>query len=371
MLFLGLLIYFLVLLIAYGFIFPLIPATRNLPVSLWVILLYAFSTILGVFMGFLIDVYNPRAKERMRNLIRIIGVKWLSVLTVLVTLGYFFLIIFWFHKQPGTLSLSLLVPVLFVSSLNAIGFEIKLKRLEEKKPGKVVLPEMRPPEATPESDVVESPETTQASNVEEEIVKTFKWKFERNDYSLNLVIRRNVYDSFKNFERILDNSRWSQEYVTDGISEEIRELAQSLFKVGMLYGTYQEVSFVLSFVQQVIRYQVEEAEYPKYPIETLVDGNGDCEDFSILGAALLKCMGYEIALLLGPGHAALGVAGAEGLPGSYVEHRGIRYYYCEMTGQGWQIGQIPEGYEKVKIDVCPVPDPPPKVVRPEDVPVTT
>ena len=165
---------------------------------------------------------------------------------------------------------------------------------------------------------------------------------------------------------MLDSSKWSEEYVGGGITGEIRELAYQLYKVGMPFGTYQEVSFVLSFVQQVIKYQMEAGEYPRYPFETLVDEKGDCEDFSILGAAVLKCMGYEVALLVVLGHAALGVAGATGLPGVFVERNGLRYYYCEMTAEGWKIGQMPKEYEGKKMEVFPVPSPPAKVVRLEE-----
>jgi hypothetical protein len=61
-------------------------------------------------------------------------------------------------------------------------------------------------------------------------------------------------------------------------------------------------------------------EYPKYPLETLVEKKGDCEDQSILAAALLAAMGYEVALLILPIHVALGVAGFDSRPGSRVVH---------------------------------------------------
>ena len=45
-------------------------------------------------------------------------------------------------------------------------------------------------------------------------------------------------------------------------------------------------------MQNAINYESEEGEYPRYyTVETLVDEAGDCEDFSILGASILKIMG--------------------------------------------------------------------------------
>ncbi|MBS3920621.1 MAG: hypothetical protein KG012_17240 [Deltaproteobacteria bacterium] len=243
-----------------------------------------------------------------------------------------------------------LIPAFLVSGLNAIGLEIPLRRLEERpEPGKVVLPEIPP-----------------APEIKEEIVRNFQWKYEEKDYALSLIIRQSVYESFKTRNRNPDISKWVEEYVIGGITGEIRGLAHQLYKIGMPFGTYQEVDFVLSFVQQAIQYQHEEAEYPRFPVETLADGTGDCEDFSILGAAILKCMGYEVGLMVLPGHAGLGVAGAAELPGIYVEKDGLRYYYCEMTVDGWKIGQVPEEYEGKRMEVFPVPSLPVKVVRIED-----
>ena len=118
-------------------------------------------------------------------------------------------------------------------------------------------------------------------------------------------------------------------------------MAAQLYRLGHPFGSQDEVAFVLAFVQQVITYRSEEGEYPRYPVETLWEGGGDCEDYSILGAAILLSMGYQVALLLLPRHAALGVAGADGLPGVYAEHEGVRYFYCEMTGESWRFGELP------------------------------
>ncbi len=244
MFFLGLLIYLLILPLAYWFVLPLTPVLRGFPFAIVVIIQYAFSTLLAVLLAYLINVYNPPANGRIRNLVRIIGVRWLCALTASVILMCIGVGVFWFHEYPGTLSMGFLLPALVVSVLNAIGVEIPLRRLEETpEPGKVVLPEVP---LLPE--------------MKEEIVRSFQWKHEGKDYSLRLVIRRSVYESFKGRSRVLDSSKWSEEYVLGGITGEIRELAYDLYKIGMPFGTYREVSFALSFVQQVIKYQMEEGE---------------------------------------------------------------------------------------------------------------
>jgi hypothetical protein len=349
MLFLGLLIYLMLFPIANWLLVPFLPFVKSLPLFIWAPVLFILSLFLGMAIAYMIDIYNPDRKPGFRNLIRLKGVRLLVFFSVLAVLGFVVLKLIIHVEFPGAVVLGVIMPIAFVSLVNAIGIEIPLRRLDEvPEPGKVVLPE------------------TVRLEVKEEIVRNFTWNFDDKPYSITLVIRRSIYESLKGKERVLDYSRWSDEYVKEGIGGETHELARQMYKIGMPYGTYEEVSFVLSFVQQVITYQKEEEEYPRYPVETLVDSCGDCEDFSILGAAILKCMGYEVALMFLPGHAALGVAGAEGLKGAFITHEGLNYYYCEMTGTGWKFGERPEDYKEGDMKVSPVPALPGKIVRMED-----
>ncbi len=118
---------------------------------------------------------------------------------------------------------------------------------------------------------------------------------------------------------------------------------------------FERVSFVTAFVQS-LPYTPDNVttdfdEYPRYPVETLVDDGGDCEDSSILLASALDAMGYDAVLLEMPGHMAVGVAGDETVKGNYVESNGIRYFYVETTGGNWKIGEIPEEFESSPITV--------------------
>lgn len=74
---------------------------------------------------------------------------------------------------------------------------------------------------------------------------------------------------------------------------------------------------------------------------------GDCEDTTILAASILQCMAYEVVILVGPSHAALGVAGAEGFPEPFRAYpfKGRRYFYCETTAKGWKVGEVPAQYQ--------------------------
>lgn len=125
------------------------------------------------------------------------------------------------------------------------------------------------------------------------------------------------------------------------------------------YDKYQTVEFVVAFVQGLPYVTDSEStgydEYPRYPMETLEEQGGDCEDTAILTATLLREMGYGAALIVLPGHCAVGVKGDPSVEGVYYEIDGIRYYYLETTGQDWPIGEIPEEYRDLRAKVLPLP----------------
>jgi hypothetical protein len=120
------------------------------------------------------------------------------------------------------------------------------------------------------------------------------------------------------------------------------------------------INHMMRFVQN-LKYSKDKVaegfnEYPKFPIETLVDKGGDCEDTSILLASLLEQFGYGTVLLglFGRNHMAVGVAGESDLPGSYYTHNGTQYYYVETTAPGWKVGQVPEDMKGGEAKIIPV-----------------
>lgn len=203
-------------------------------------------------------------------------------------------------------------------------------------------------------------EIPEESIIEGDFNLQFSWEYHNQLYEILLPIRRSVYEEYKQKERNLSVSEWAKCYVTDGICAEIRELSYRLIKYTKDSDHDEEVDFILSFIQSVIEYtpdlnsQGELIEYPKYPIETLVEKKGDCEDFSFLGGAILKSMGYKVALLELPRHIALGICGVA--KGFYVEKDGERFYYREMTASGWSTGEVPSNFVNETVEVHIIPD---------------
>lgn len=129
------------------------------------------------------------------------------------------------------------------------------------------------------------------------------------------------------------------------ISSMVQKINEAAIKEG--FTESEKVNFVIAFVQS-LPYTEDSVttdwdEYPRYPIETLFDRGGDCEDTSILVAALLDRMGYDVCLLIleDENHCAVGVV-IEGTYGTYYEYNGKKYFYLETVGEGWEIGDYPD-----------------------------
>jgi hypothetical protein len=152
-------------------------------------------------------------------------------------------------------------------------------------------------------------------------------------------------------------------YVSDRFDDRyIKSLANEIEQYGEENGLSdrQVVDHAIAFVQD-LEYTKDKVstgydEYPKYPVETLYDKGGDCEDTCILLSSLLEEMGYATVLLIlrNENHMALGVAGEESIEGAYYDHDGRQYYYVETTAAGWNVGEVPPDIEDGQAQIEPV-----------------
>ncbi|MFW5983098.1 MAG: hypothetical protein ACOCQ4_01250 [bacterium] len=134
-------------------------------------------------------------------------------------------------------------------------------------------------------------------------------------------------------------------------SPEVKQIAEYLkdFADTELLSKYEFAKLILSFVHEnPIRYSYDEnstgyPEYFRFPLETIVDKEGDCDCKAILACALYKYLGYEVAFLILPGHAAIAVGFEQELPFTNLYFKGLHWYYAESTGDHWVPGQLPYG----------------------------
>lgn len=166
--------------------------------------------------------------------------------------------------------------------------------------------------------------------------------------------RYNIYRDVPVTERkksmgyLVTTQDWAIKYHTQSVENKSIERG---------YGSYDEVSLTLSFVQH-LQYTSDKVttgydEYPRFPIETLGDCGGDCEDTSILFATMVKILGYDAVLIHLPGHMGVGVKG-DLQSGTYYSYKGNKYYYCETTGLGWKIGEIPDEFKDASATIIEI-----------------
>ncbi|MBN1860816.1 MAG: hypothetical protein JW840_05070 [Candidatus Thermoplasmatota archaeon] len=137
----------------------------------------------------------------------------------------------------------------------------------------------------------------------------------------------------------------------------IQFLINQILSLKTLRSETEKINFVASFVQS-IEYKNDDPEntsyeYPRYPLETLKEKRGDCEDKAILTAALLGILEYNVSLIRLPHHMAVGVHLNESLPGYsfYVD----QYYYLETTTLHMTLGRVPPEYEGISnVTVYPI-----------------
>jgi hypothetical protein len=190
------------------------------------------------------------------------------------------------------------------------------------------------------------------SHAQGEETVTLKWPFKGEEFTWTTKFRQGDLQYYRSRQRpqTIDYSIYASDRMDD---QYMRELTGLFGKFARQYNmTRREIiNFVVTFVQH-LPYTSDNVttpydEYPRFPLETLIEKGGDCEDTAILAATLLKEMGFDSLLVLLPRHMALAVA-CEDCSGTHYEVNNRRYYYVETTGTGWEIGQVPpqmEGYE--------------------------
>jgi len=208
--------------------------------------------------------------------------------------------------------------------------------------------------------------SAQKANKKRVYEKEYKWEYNNMRYTVSLHINKRLYSYYRDqrehsvyLYRFGDNEV-QPNYNAFMLSEHDRQVINPLAKQlnGLGHTELERIYLALTFVQSLpYAYDIDTKgrdEYLRFPIETLVDGCGDCEDKVMLLAALLHEMDIDIALLSMPQHLALGV-NCNALEGDgYFLSQDKRYYYAETTLANWKIGQVPKNYSSEVTEVIPI-----------------
>jgi hypothetical protein len=206
---------------------------------------------------------------------------------------------------------------------------------------------------------------------------TIRYQFEapnQSEHNLTLVIPLNDYRGYKersrpSYEAELTRHEVANKFLeaysamaTDPsddaiINSIVRQLNDEVVAEDL--SELKKIQLVLGFVQSLTYAKdvVPTAydEYPQYPIETLFEQGGDCEDTSILIVAILTEMDFDVALLLFEefDHMGVGINFDVRYGNSWIYGDGRRYWYLDTTG-GHSLGWCPEPYDVTSAYVYPV-----------------
>ncbi len=173
-------------------------------------------------------------------------------------------------------------------------------------------------------------------------------------YDLELIFPENLYEYYtEKSHRVISVDEFSG-FVTPYIFESV---ADKLWEVNN-----NEEDFVNSALMIVHQIDYEETTPIKYPVETIIEGKGDCDLFSIIAASIIKAGGLDVVLLYyeEQTHMNIGVALSSAPQDArdstyHVNYNNNRYYVAECTGEnwieGWRIGECPPELKDLNAEV--------------------
>ena len=220
--------------------------------------------------------------------------------------------------------------------------------------------------ASPETDIVlvyssrssNSDPLKFKSDAGEEVYRmTYVWSFDGYNQSYRADIPTELLEYYR--EKPHSFSEYQRYALSDYDREVVRNFAAAFKEHGRRYKyTDDQIAInIITFVYTLPYTSDLETtgftEYPRYPVETLIEG-GDCEDRAILISALLYELGIENIIIRLEDHAAVGLKDNGNYTGKYYDYNGTRYYYAEVFGTSATVGIIPPNIDPTLIDLYPV-----------------
>lgn len=171
---------------------------------------------------------------------------------------------------------------------------------------------------------------------------------DRPSGSTNYQLTVSVTSSLYEYYRSKDHNLYSYDFAKFVTPSTLKPIADDLWSI---YS--QDEDFANGVLMIVHQIPYAESAPQKYPVETIVENEGDCDLFSFIAASIMKAGGLDVVLLLyeTQSHMNVGVY----LPNEpedarsavhYYTHDGKRYYVAECTGDewrtGWRVGESPD-----------------------------
>jgi hypothetical protein len=178
-------------------------------------------------------------------------------------------------------------------------------------------------------------------------------------YQLNVIIPENLHEYYEEENHRTTSTSQFSNFVTPYV---LQPIADRLWEI---YDNQEDFTNGALMIAHQITYV--ETTPEKYPVETMVNEQGDCDLFSFITASIIKAGGLDVVLLYyeEQSHMNIGVHIAstpEDCRDSvyYITNDGIRYYVAECTGgnwrDGWRIGECPPDLKRVSAEVITLED---------------
>jgi len=178
-------------------------------------------------------------------------------------------------------------------------------------------------------------------------------------YSLNVVVSQSLHEYYREKIHILNSNNDFAKFVTPYA---LKPIANSLWEI---YTDDEDfANGVLMIVHQI---PYEETLPVKYPVETIVENEGDCDLFSYIAASVMKAGGLDVVLLYyeSEAHMNIGVhlshtpRDARG-QAYHITYYDTQYYVAECTGDnwknGWRVGEVPDNLKDASVQVITLED---------------
>lgn len=210
------------------------------------------------------------------------------------------------------------------------------------------------------------------------ITKTYSWTYDGKNVSIDLSFD---YDDYAKYAGETGASISKRQGLVNGVSTysaitdfivvddtltDLEKLLSTYYTANISADTSSQgyAEFILSFVQVCFSYKYDSTsygydEYFAFPMETIYNGAGDCEDTSILCASIYKAAGYSAGVFVIPGHCIAAISIDNYVAGSVSStyknsvqqftytYSGKTYYGCETTldSNEYGIGFISTSYK--------------------------
>ena len=185
------------------------------------------------------------------------------------------------------------------------------------------------------------------------VSKTYSFAYKGKSYVINVNVPRYRLNNYKlNTYRIADVQKCfvQDDYLVDVVNQvkqQVRTDDRQLL-----------AEVLITFVQNSIKsdYDINvhgQDEYWAYPVETLINGAGDCDCKGTLLTALLRTAGFDALVLIQSNHLTSIVSDVQPYNNknciTYVEHNGKQYYIIDGTGKNGVGYYYPESVADMSI----------------------